>query len=377
MTKKKNVSKAEAARRASQSSKDKKASRSMSTVALVRQPQKKRSAGSSGVPSYAALVLDPCKAAFTQSALPGANGSTCIRCPFRQVVTVPNASTVTGGPSGTVPACDTLFAALIPHAMSTTAASPSAVAIYGAATEQAQPSFESGAFQDPQGLASLTSFVGEMRPVAACIRITCMGSDTNNTGIFFGYEGSCKSFLKHATGSDVTTQYIPGTNAQNLIFNGQTSGDTYKTFEARINYPNADEDWQQFRNSVSVPTQALAGNSRLGSFDATDPDFSGMPVAIVGVTSATTGCRYLIDGAIVYEWYPKIESGYSAPPRENSSASALKTVANYVQSVAKRAGGMLVGYAADYVTAGNANRVIGMLKSAYAAQHAGVPRIGW
>lgn len=379
MVKKQNVSKAEAARRAAQASKDKKASRSTRfSSTMVKQPTKK-SKGSSGPPPYAGLVLDPCNARFTQSSLPGAGGSTCVRCPFRQVVYAQKSGVdIFGNADATVTSSrDTIGALLTPHCMINGNGTPGAVSIYGANSEAQTFLIAGGNSADPQGLLGLSSYVGEMRPVAACIRITCMGSDLENTGMFFGYEGTAKQYIRHTTVSDMATAFIPNTSAQNFIFNGRTSGDTYKTFEAMVNYPCADEDWQDFRSLTVNAAQSGANFSVTRSPDGTDPDFSQMPIAFVGVTSATPGCRYLIDGAIVYEWFPKAFVGLSAPPRTTISATNLGVVAKYVQSVASKYGGMLVGAAANYVTAGNANQVLGLLRSAYAARNAGPARIGW
>lgn len=370
------VSKAEAARRAAQSSKDKKSGSGRTTSTLVRQPAKKSKGPSSSSP-YARLVLDPCMAAFTQSNLPGAGGSTTVRLPFRQIVTLPSSSTVdvNGSPSTGVTISDTLFAVLTPHCMVAGSSTPSALGIFCAATESMYIPQAGGGTYDPKGLSGLASYVGEMRPVAACIRITCMGGDSNNTGVFFGYEGSAKAIIKHS--GDQSTIFVPNVSAQDMIFNGQSSGDTYSTFESRINYPNAEEDWQEFRSLTATLGQAGAGNSTNNSGDGTDPDFSQMPIALVGVTSGTPGCRYLIDGAIVYEWYPKMTIGLAAPPRTTAPLNVRESTAKAVADAAKRAGGMLVGAAMDSMTSGNANQVLGLLKGAYAARNAGPARIAW
>lgn len=379
MVKNAKVTKAEAARRAAQSQRDKKSSGRVTTSqrpsSMVKQPAKKRT-GKSGPPPYARLVLDPCEASFAQSNFAGAGGSTSVRLPFRQIVHLPSSTkTLAGAATTSGPVADTLFAVLTPHCMVAGGGSPYALGIFTAPNETNTILESGGAVYDPKGLSGLSSYVGEMRPTAACLRITCMGSDNENTGIFYGYEGSAKSIIKHS--GDNGTLFVPNVAAQDMIFNGQTSANTYETFESRINYPNAEEDWQEFRNMTVSLGQAGAGNSTDRSPDGTDPDFSQMPIAVVGVTSGTPGCRYLVDGAIVYEWYPKMTIGIAAPPRSSAPLSAKESTAKYVADVAKAAGGMLVGIAKHQMASGNANQVLGLLKGAYAAQAGGPPRITW
>lgn len=367
---KKNVSKAEAKRRAAQSQKDKKTSSSVpKSITMVRKSTKKNAPSSGGISDYARLVLDPCNAQFAQSNMPGNSGAQQVRLPFRQICTVPTATTGLFGQSTTAGAvCNTISAVLTPHAM-VNQGGPTAIA-YRAINSETTPYTTTGingtplyGYTDPAGLSSLASFVGEMRPIAACIRITCLGSDSQNQGLFFGYEGAAKQFIKHAEGV-LNTAYCPNGSAQDVIFNGQTTGDTYKTYEVRINYPNASPVWQDWRSVTENPT-VPAG--QLDSGDAADLSFSEMPIAIVGVTSAAPGCNYLFDGAIVYEWQPKTIIGLVGPKKAPADPTALGRVARALQTVANKWGGMLISHAANYATGGNASAIFGLLRHTYAA----------
>jgi len=103
------------------------------------------------------------------------------------------------------------------------------------------------------------------------------------------------------------------------------------------------------------------------SGDASDPDWSEMPVAVVGVTSAQPGSQYLFDGAVVYEWQPKVTIGIVPPPKVPSNPGNLQATARAVQGVANKWGGMLISTAADYASGGSASAVLGLLRQGYAA----------
>jgi len=343
-------------------------------------PTKKKGPSSGAGLDYAKLVLDPCNAQFCQSNMPGNSGAQQVRLPFRQICTVPtatvgiNGQTITGG---TV--CNTISAILTPHAM-VQAGGPTALAfraISGETTQYATTGINGTplySYSDPAGLSSLASFVGEMRPVAACVRITCLGGDSLNQGLFFGYEGAAKQFITHAE-TGLATAYCPLGSPQDVIFNGQTTGDTYKTYEVRINYPNASPVWQDWRQVVNNPTTATG---TVESADANDLSYSEMPIAIVGVTSAAPGCTYLFDGAIVYEWQPKTLIGLVGPRKSLADPTALGKVARAVQSVANGWGGMLISTVADLATGGNASAVLGLLRQSYAASTSRkLPALNW
>lgn len=366
---KKKVTKAEAQRRKKQASQDKKKTKPFMPKFVGRKPGKQVSKGPTEVSNYAKLVLDPCNASFGQSNMPGPTGAQQIRLPFRQILSTTTATTnilggaITGGAN-----TNTLLAVLTPHAMNAGGTGPNAFSFRAQPNEGAQfatagqmgsPYFTWG---DPNGLPAVNGFAGEMRPVAACIRITCLGADTSNQGMFFGYEGPAKSFITHSDG-DFTKPFLPQGCVQDIIFNGQCSGDTYKTYEVRINYPNATPQWQDWRQ-VGTP---LTTTGVIESGDAGDQVFSEMPIAIVGVTSAQPGINYLFDGAIVYEWQPKTISGIVGPKKVPADPTALAKVAKAVQLVANKWGGMLISTATDFATGGNASAALGLLRQGYAA----------
>lgn len=367
---KKKVKISEIERRKKQASADKKKQTRNAPRPVRTLKSKQKAKGSTGGSfPYARLVLDPCNASFCQTNLPGSSGSQQMRCPFRQIYTVPTATTDINGlatSGGTV--CDTLQALLVPHAM-WPGNGPAAIAVTSKASEtDVTPAagYISSATRyakaDPAGLTGLIAIAGEMRPVAACIRITCLGSDQNNTGLFFGYEGAAKQFIAHGDGSYLNPYVSVGT-AQNVIFNGQSCSDTYKTYEVRINFPNANPNWQDWR---AVNSQ-LASSGLIESSDANDLNFSEMPIAMVGVTSATPGTRYLFDGAIVYEWQPQTINGMVGPKKIPANPGALASVAKSVQNVANSWGGMLISTAADYASGGSASAVMGLLRQGYAS----------
>lgn len=367
------VSKSELARRKAQAAKDKRGTASAkqrsTPMSVARTKSNKKTGPKGGTSSqYARLVLDPCNAPFTQSNMPGSGGAQAIRVPFRQIAYVPSAGVgCSGAAVSGFPSCDTLFAVLTPHAM-VSGGGPSVLGIYGAVNETTVANGTSGSYiwTDPPGLSGLNSYVGEMRPAAACVKISCMATDTVNSGLFFGYEGTARQMLIHfPPGTDYNQPFFPIQTAQNLIFNGQTSGKTYNTFEARINYPSADPEWQEFRQLSAASGQSTGvGNAVTRSPDGTDPDFSQMPVAVVGVTSATPGARYLIEGVVVYEWQPKITVGVIAPIKKIANPAALQSAAKVVQNVAAKTGGMLVGAIANYATGGASGAALGMLQQA-------------
>jgi len=367
----KKVTQAEQKRRKAQAEKDKKRATKQvpRSVAPAKSTRKsiKAKANTSGS-AYAKLVLDPCHAVFTQSNMPGGGGSQMVRCPFRQIVYAQSAgSTLSGTAASGTPACDSFFAVLTPHAM-VAGTGPDTLGVFPAIGETSLPISNGGLAVDLQGLSGLSSYAGEMRPVSACVRITCMAPDTSNSGLFFGYEGTARQILQHITTTDNTTPFIPCVTPQNLIFNGSTSGQTFKTFEARINYPAADPEWQEMRNMTPGVSQSTGvDNGVTRSPDGSDPDFSQMPIAIVGVTSAQSGARYLIDGAVVYEWAPKLTIGLSAPPKKPVNTTALASSGKIVQTVARKMGGMLVSTVADMATGGSASTVLGLLREAYSS----------
>jgi len=354
---------AEMRRRKEQSSRDKKSLARKPAVTMGKSRMPRQVRGQSN--GYSKLILDPCNAQFSQSNMPGNGGAQQVRVPFRLVTTAPStAQTANGNSTTSGYNCNTLIGVLTPHAM-VSGAGPTAFSVLGLVNEStvpgtgaSGPAFLTG---DPPGLSALSSYVGEMRPVAACIRITCLGTDIQNSGMFFGYEGSCKQFAAHS--GDDTTAYQPITSAQNIIFNGQSTSQTFKTYEVRINYANADPEWQEFRQLTGA-TSGTTGVYRSG--DASDPDWSEMPIAIVGVTSATPGCNYLFDGAIVYEWQPKVAVGMVAPKKVPADATALTSTAKTVQTVANKLGGMLISTVADFASGGSASAALGLLRQGYA-----------
>jgi len=379
MAKSKNT-KEERARRKMQSQKDKKGR----TTVMVQMPakSKKKTKGlKTGSDSYARLVLDPCHGPFTQSNMPGIGGGQAIRMPFRLKVTVPSAtSNITGGAITGGAVSDTLTAILTPHAM-VPGVGPFSLSVVSTSNESqvlgGPPAAGYFVAQDPVGLTALASMAGEARPIAACVRISCLGSDTVNSGLFFGYEGPARQIIQHS--GDDTTQYYPQISAQQLILTGGiTNPNTYGILEAKVNYPNASPDWQTFRQLTG---SASSATGVLSSGDAADPDWSQMPIAVAGVTSATPGAQYLIDGAIVYEWQPKLALGIDTPARKPVGPTALQSTARTIQSVAQSWGGMLVHMAADYATGGSASAINGILRTAFAAssskQSAGHPMLGW
>lgn len=375
MAKKKSGSKKEAVRRKDQSNRDKKkgGSRKMQVVMPRRTnaKQKTRKTPGGSMP-YARLVLDPCNASFAQSNMPGNSGAQQVRLPFRRICsTVSVTKGIDGQPITGGAECNTLTAVLTPHAMQA-GFGPSVLTVRAQPNEVVQHSnlgiinTPYYTYADPAGLSALASFVGEMRPVAACIRITCLGSDIDNQGLFFGYEGAAKQFVKHVDDDFKNSFTVMGTT-QDVIFNGQTTGDTYKTYEVRINYPNATQQWQDWRQ-ITGPVSSLTGVVESG--DASDISYSEMPIAMVGVTSAKPGVNYLFDGAIVYEWQPKTIAGLTGPKKVPSSPTALASVARTVQSIANNWGGMLISTAADYATGGNASAALSLLKQSYSAMTA-------
>lgn len=382
MVKTKNVSKAEAKRRAAQSQKDKKASSTVPKTITVSRKSTKKSSIPSSVAAYANLVLDPCNASFAQSNMPGQGGAQQVRLPFRRICsTVGTTTGITGRAITGGSPCNTLFGMLVPHAMKVSG--PCVLSFRASGTEDifnattGLVGTDYYDYTDPAGLSQLSGFVGEMRPVAACIRITCLGSDADNQGLFFGYEGGAKTFLAHCD-NDFTKGFTINSTAQDVIFNGQTTGDTYKTYEVRINYPNASPQWQDWR-SMST-TNTVTGTVESG--DANDVSYSEMPVAIVGVTSAKPGVNYLFDGAVVYEWQPKsIGVGLTGPKKVPADDGALQKVAKLVQTVANKYGGMLISAATNFATGGNASAALGLLRQGYASYTASSTRqpllLGW
>jgi hypothetical protein len=195
--------------------------------------------------------------------------------------------------------------------------------------------------------------------------------------MFYGYEGTAKQFAVSVTAGDKTSPYSIPVTPQNIIFNGMTTRDTFCTYEVKINYPNSDAAWQTYRDMTR--TNVAAGV--YDSADAGDLDVSDMPIAIVGITGGTPGTRYLIDGAVVYEWQPKLTVGMSVPKKlASASSSVLATTAKLVQAAAHRWGGMLINSAVNYATGGGAGAVLSLARESYAASlqaRKGVPRIGW
>lgn len=362
------TNKAELQRRKKQASQDKKKGKAMVTRAGGRKPAKKSAGVPASIPGYAKLVLDPCNATFGQSNMPGATGTQQIRLPFRQILsTTTSTKNILGGTITSGTDANTLLGVLTPHAMRSGGigpntfsfrAQPNETTAFTTAGQMGSPYFTWG---DPTGLAAVNGFAGEMRPVAACIRITCLGSDIENQGMFFGYEGAAKSFITHSD-ADFTKPFLPQGSAQDIIFNGQNTGDTYKTYEVRINYPNAAPQWQDWRQ-VDTP---LTTTGVIESGDAGDQVYSEMPIAIVGVTSAKPGVNYLFDGAIVYEWQPKTISGIVGPKKVPADPGALAKAAKVVQSIANSWGGMLISTASDFATGGNASAALGLLRRGYA-----------
>lgn len=367
----KQVSKSEAARRKSQSSRDKKGTTSSkqnyAPKAVVPTKSKKKKSNSAGGNAYAKLVLDPCMALQTQSNMPGNTNTQVVRLPYRQVVYIPTAGVGTNGAAASgMPSCDTIMAILTPHSMVAGGGTFAGI-IQGAVNESTAPISTGNTSFDPQGLSGLASYVGEMRPISACVRISCMATDTANSGLFYGYEGTAKQYITHYTPTDYTSGFVSNVTAQNIILSGgQTSGATFSAFEARINYPNADPEWQEMRNMTSTTAQGGTSGSVTRSGDGSDPDFSEMPIAIVGVTSATPGARYLIDGAIVYEWAPKLTIGIAAPQEKPANKVALATSAKAVEAVASKMGGMLVGAVSGFASGGSAGAALGLIRAAYA-----------
>lgn len=286
-----------------------------------------------------------------------------------------NGATISGGSNQ-----NTLFGVLAPHAM-VPGVGPAAISIVSADTETfVRTSMPTSGFfsttSDPVGLSAMAAMAGEMRPVAACIRVACLSADTLNSGLFFGYEGASRQFLSHST--DDTGPYFPAISAQQLILTGAlTNTNTFGCYESKINYPNADATWQEFRQvtgAQSTPT----GVARSG--DASDPDWSQMPIAIVGVTSAIPGAQYLFDGAIVYDWQPKVTLGIDTPAKKPVSPSALASTARSVQGVARQLGGMLVNMASDFASGGSSTAASHMLRLGYnqmVARNTSAPMLGW
>jgi len=342
-------------------------------------PKASKARGTGGLDAYSRLVLDPCHGPFTQTNLPGSAGGQQVRCPFRQIVTVPSSTqSITGAAITGGVVSNTLFGCLTPHAM-VPGSGPPALSISSQGSETAAFSAAPGANYclgaDPVGLSSMAAIAGEMRPVAACIRISCLSQDTSNGGLFFGYEGANRQFLNH--GGDDTQPYYPYVSAQQIILTGGlTTTNTFGVYESKINYPNADATWQEFRQTTGTQS-AATGVARSG--DASDADWSEMPIAIAGVTSAIPGAQYLFDGAIVYEWQPRVTLGIDTPAKRPSNPTALQKTARSLSSVAKSMGGMLVNIAADYASGGSATAVNHMLRTGFAQMTAGSrqPMIGW
>lgn len=381
MSKKKSVTKAEAARRASQSQKDKSVSRTMGATRTTKSnaSKKKRPTGGAG-DAYSRLVLNPCTASFGQSNMPGSSGGQCIRLPYRQIAYVPSATNDINGTSGTFTACDTLTAVLIPHAMCATTA-PAALSITSLLNETQVLGQQAAAgyfiSTDPSGLSALNNVAGQMRPVAACLKVSCLGSEVENSGSFFGYEGEAKNIIKHSGGA-ANSNFYPAISGQNIMFAGKAVADTYKSLEVDVNIPNADSDYLTWRRVDAFQT-AAGGIYRSG--DAADQEWSNMPIAIAGVTSAKPGCKYLFEGAIVYEWLPQLITGFTAPPKTAADSSAFDRSRYSVSNVARSLGGMLIRSVNDAIIGGNAGAYAGLLRQSYAAytsaQGSARPRLGW
>jgi len=190
MVQKSKVTKAEKARRQAQSSRDKKTTVKQTIPRQPKAARPKARSQSGGGGSYAKLVLDPCHGPLTQTNLPGSAGGQQVRCPFRVIATMPsttvgvNGAAVSGGTNQ-----NTLFGILTPHAM-VPGSGPAAISVVSADNETyVRASFAApGQYSiasDPTGLSSMAAMAGEMRPVAACIRISCLSTDVQNSGLFF------------------------------------------------------------------------------------------------------------------------------------------------------------------------------------------------
>lgn len=319
-----------------------------------------------GIHPYTKMILDPCNAKLTQTPLPGREGSSLFRLPFRLVVTIPTtASNVYGTPNTSTASqfnATTLHAVLVPSAM--TVAQPavggaSTISISTSGSETGAPwnnasigtnNFGANYFwnTDPVGLNALNGISALCRPVAGCIKLEyyAPGSATTlnvNTGSFFGYEGVASNYYFQYTPGSTPGAIVPNASNSTFAMLGWSSGIVTEGVESAVNYAAANSEWQEFKQ-LNNPTLQ-------GSPDAANQDISQMPIASVGVGGATPGTQYLISGAVVYEWVPTLNFGPSGTGSERPTARKQSVLDKVISQVAAY-GPMLVGVASKLATGG-------------------------
>lgn len=352
-----NVSKltsAEASRRKQQSKRDKQRSgkakpgpnTGASSVSGNGKPASDIRSKASGIDPYTALIMDPCKAQLTPTPLPGREGSSIFRLPFRVILTVPSTTMgIAAGAPGASFNATSISVVFTPSACAQNGATT--FAFYGTGDEGGLVGTTTAShgnlntdwgFGDPTGLSALDNVSSLIRPVAACAKLEFYTG--TNTGSFMAYEGECGDYAKHLDANGQACMYPTITNSQ-VAQLGWATSITTQGVEACVNYASAAPAFQNFRQ---------LSNTNATNADIGDYDFSGMPLAILGVGGATTGSKYVLSGAVVYEWVPSLSllvAGDSHRPVVRKQ-STLDKVARQLSEY----GPMLVGVASKFAMGG-------------------------
>lgn len=343
-------------RRKAQSGRDKR-SKAPAPPRPVRPRATKRPAqAESSVTSYARLIANPCTAKLAHSVSPTDNGNFVMRVPFRKSIALPSISGGVGidgeHPGNTTMNHTDLVVGIFPsNAM--VGNNNSAIAYYshaGGSSYTPPPGTwpnTSFAIVDPQGLQTLCSMAGSARPIAACLKMRYVGVAGQASGSMVAYQGPLKQnwTMGNAYGSSSgatvgtlgptsatgTRLPAPSSSYDEIFLQGKSVQSPTATAELCVNYANCDVSYTEFEDLRS-------GNNE----PALNPayDLTQMPYGQISVTDAVPGSRYVIEGAIIFEWVPKFGQGIQLPDITVPSPSARDKVA----AILYRATKMLVSF---------------------------------
>lgn len=268
---------------------------------------------------YARLIRDPCNAKLVNSVLPGPGGGIVVRLPFRWTFTVPNGTVGVDGVSAQAGAArTTVLACLVPHAMST-AAQPTMASFIAITGDNQNPDLSGSTdiatttpwgkttqWFDPTGMANLFPLAEKIRPIAACAKLGYMGGASSYTGTWVGYQGSALDFVTLSSATGNPNQFYPSCSYNTLAQYGEEVLSPLAGVAANLDLTKGDPQWKCFRPYTQ------SGTTQLCQPDATDADRSGMPSIVLGGANLTAGARMVMQGAVVYEFFPRYSAALDA-----------------------------------------------------------------
>jgi hypothetical protein len=265
--------------------------------------------------NFVKLTLDPCNGPLAASPFGATENAYTWRLNFRQ--------TVTANANGHVIAA--LYPLGIYNLGSGVTTAPLPLQVWGGSfVNDANIGQTSSISTTIPGAANLTTMAAQVRPIAGCVKLKYTGPANTAQGEMYAWEGQGdENFASVASSQSMIVRQSP----QYFILNGANAPIT-SGVEAMLNYAKAPIAQTQYADPLVTHTDVYC------------------PMAVVGVSGASSGSAFVVEGTIIVEWTPQLSLGMPRPNQMLLKPGAAERVANALKMAAPllvRVGSQVLG----------------------------------